>query len=118
MKIICTILGVLFTAIGSIGIVLPVLPTTPFLLIAAFCFAKGSPRFEKWFTSTKIYQNNLQSFVEDGSMKVNSKIKICAFATFFMLIAFFMMSNVYGRIIIILALVVKYYYFTFKIKTI
>ncbi len=118
MKVIYTILGILFTAIGSIGIILPILPTTPFLLVAAVCFAKGSARFEKLFKSTKIYKNHLESFVEEGSMRIDSKLKICAFATFFMMIAFFMMSNIYGRVTILLVLAIKYYYFAFKIKTI
>ena len=40
--------GLIFLVIGLVGIVLPLLPTTPFVLLAAFCFSKGSARYERW----------------------------------------------------------------------
>ena len=57
-KFIYISVGLISFALGAIGVVLPVLPTTPFLLLASFCFAKGSDRFNTWFINTKIYRKH------------------------------------------------------------
>ena len=48
-------LGTLFFVLGLIGIVLPVLPTTPFVLLAAACWAKGSDKFHQWLINHRIF---------------------------------------------------------------
>ena len=63
MKYLYFILGIIFTGIGMVGIVLPVLPTTPCLLVAMLFFTKSSSRAKVWFEATKIYQNHLNDFV-------------------------------------------------------
>lgn len=89
-KTLFVILGFIFFGLGAIGAVLPMLPTTPFLLLAAVCFTKGSARFDNWFKSTKLYKNHLDSFVTKRSMTLKTKICLCAFATCMLLIAFFL----------------------------
>lgn len=118
MKFIYFILGLLFMGVGCVGIILPILPTTPFLLVALFLFAKSSKRAEAWFMSTKVYQKHIDSFVKERAMTLKSKISLLAFASTMLMIAFFMMDNLYGRIIIIVLMFIKYYYFIFRIKTI
>ena len=118
MKILYIALGFIFFALGAVGVFIPVLPTTPFLLAASFFFAKGSQRFNRWFLSTKLYKNHLESFVATRSMTLKTKICLLAFASTMLLIAFFMMSNLYGRIFILCLIAFKYYYFVFRIKTI
>ena len=118
MKIVYVVLGFVAMIIGSIGIVLPVLPTTPFLLVAAICFAKGSKKLDSWFKKTKLYKNHLEDFVNNREMKMNTKVYILAFASILLLGAFFSMNNIYGRMTILALIAFKYYYFIFKVKTI
>ena len=118
MKLIYILLGFIFTGIGAIGVVLPILPTTPFLLLALFFLTKGSSRVENWFKQTKLYKNHLDDFVKERSMTLKTKVMLLSFASTMLMIAFFMMENLYGRITILILIVIKYYYVIFKIKTI
>lgn len=47
--------GVLFTVLAVVGVVLPLVPTTPFLLVAAACFARSSPRLYRWLLSNRVF---------------------------------------------------------------
>lgn len=116
-KAIYIILAFLFLILGSIGALIPVLPTTPFLILASFFFARGSERFNSWFLSTKLYKNNLDSFVKSRSMTLKTKVKILTVSTSMLLIGFYLVGAIYARVIIICVLIYKYYYFIFKIET-
>lgn len=111
-------LGIVFMALGMIGVALPILPTTPFLLVALFFFTKSSKRAKEWFEGTKLYQNHLNDFVTSRKMTLKTKVILLSFASTMLLIAFLMMSNIYGRITIVLLVIFKYYYFIFRIETI
>ncbi|OUP77512.1 MULTISPECIES: YbaN family protein [unclassified Thomasclavelia] len=111
-------LGIVFMALGMIGVALPILPTTPFLLVALFFFTKSSKRAKEWFEGTKLYQNHLNDFVTSRKMTLKTKVMLLSFASTMLLIAFLMMSNIYGRITIVLLVIFKYYYFIFRIETI
>ena len=63
-KIFYIILGCIGLGLGAVGAVLPLMPAFPFLLLAAFSFGKSSERLHNWFISTKLYKNNLESFVK------------------------------------------------------
>ena len=68
-------LGVTFVILGMIGALLPVLPTTPFLLLALTCFANSSPRFHKILLNNRWFGNDLQQWEENRSIARASKIK-------------------------------------------
>lgn len=118
MKKLLVLLGFIFIGIGAIGIILPILPTTPFLLLATFCFAKGSKKFHKWFISTKIYKKYLDSFVQNKAMTIKMKLSILISASAMLIAAFIFAGNLYIRISIGTLIAIKYYYFIFRIKTI
>ena len=118
VKLLFVSTGFITLGLGVVGMFVPVLPTTPFLLISSFCFVKGSERFDKWFRSTKIYKKHLEDFVRDRSMTLKQKVSINLLADTMILIAFFMVDKLWVRIILILCILYRWYYFIFKIKTI
>ena len=67
-KIILIAVGSFCLALGTVGVVLPILPTVPFYMAAAFCYAKSSRRLHSWFTGTGLYKKHLCSFVEHKGM--------------------------------------------------
>ncbi|WP_455257260.1 YbaN family protein [Peptoniphilus asaccharolyticus] len=118
MKTIYIILGFIFLGLGLIGIYLPLLPTTPFLLLATACFARGSEKFNKWFLQTSIYKNNIEPLKNKEGMTIKKKLKIMSMITLFLSISFILMHNLHGRICLIIVFLAHCYYFFMRVKTI
>lgn len=117
-KVFFVVLGCLSLGLGALGAVLPLLPAFPFLMLAAFCFAKSSEKLHGWFVSTKLYKKNLESFVQGKGMTVSTKIRIMLTVTFLMSIGFIMMHAVpVGRIVLGIVWLFHILYFIFGIKT-
>ena len=117
MKIIYVILGFVSMGLGIVGSFLPGLPTVPFLLLASFFFARGSKRFHRWFTQTKIYKNYLEDFEKNRSMTLKVKIGLLCLSSTMIAFPIFFVKNNYLRLVLILVVIFKYYYFIFCIKT-
>ncbi len=73
-KIILIILGFAFVALGGVGLVLPVLPTTPFLLLAAACFARSSQRFHDWLLNIHVFGSLIKNWQETRSIPSKTKL--------------------------------------------
>lgn len=117
-KILYIVLGCAGLAVGAVGAVVPMLPAFPFLLLAAFCFARSSEKLHTWFTGTKLYQENLEDYIAGKGMTKKTKVRIMVTVTILMSIGFLMMGAVpIGRIILACVWVFHLIYFIFGIKT-
>ncbi|MFR1167283.1 MAG: DUF454 family protein [Adlercreutzia equolifaciens] len=70
-------LGLLFLGLGGIGVIIPIIPTTPFLLLTSFFFLRSSERLNTWFEGTRMYKRFIANFMETRSLTLRAKI-LCA----------------------------------------
>lgn len=116
-KILYIMIGCISLGLGIIGVILPILPTVPFVLLAAFCFAKSSERLDGWFKNTKLYrENNIKS-----GMTKRAKVRIMCLVTLLMSIGFIMMGLkdiVVGNIVLLIVWIFHMVYLTFGVKTV
>lgn len=116
-KILYIMIGCISLGLGIIGVILPILPTVPFVLLAAFCFAKSSERLDGWFKNTKLYkENNMKS-----GMTKRAKLRIMCSVTLLMGIGFIMMGLkgiVVGNIVLLIVWIFHMVYFMFGVKTV
>lgn len=120
-KYVFAALGCICLGLGTVGIFLPILPTTPFYLLTVFFFANSSQRLHDWFLGTKLYQKHLDSFVKKRGMLLSTKLSIIGSVTLLMGFGFFMMARKGIWIpCIVLAVVwlAHILYFTLRVKTI
>ncbi|SMC74973.1 YbaN family protein [Moheibacter sediminis] len=118
MKIFLVILGFISLGIGIAGIFLPILPTTPFLLLTVFCFSRGSERFHNWFIETKVYKKYVLNYKKKKAMTLREKL-VLLLSVFAMLSISFYFAPPYWWLRLMLASVMigHVIYFGFVVKT-
>ncbi|MDD2284219.1 MAG: YbaN family protein [Paludibacter sp.] len=105
MKLLKTLLivaGFISVGLGILGMFLPVLPTTPFLLLAATCFARSSEKFYRWLLNNKWFGNYIKNYREGKGIPLKIKIMTLSFLWATILTsAIFFLDNIYLRILLI-----------------
>ncbi len=110
--------GVCCFGLGALGAVLPLLPTTPFILLAALCFARSSKKLDSWFRTTKLYKTVFEGLLTRRAMTLSAKLKLLIPITLLLGISFMLMSEFLpGRIIVATIFIGHIVYFGFMVKT-
>ena len=120
-RLLFLILGFLCLGLGSVGVIVPVLPTVPFFLATVFCFANSSRKLHDWFIGTRLYKKHLESFVKKKGMTVQTKLGIIIPVTLVMGVGFFVMMRADVFVPSMILAVVWFFhiiYFVFGVRTI
>lgn len=110
--------GLVSFGLGAVGAFVPLLPTTPFILLAAFCFARSSNRLNNWFHSTQLYKKVFEGYVSKREMPLKAKLCILIPVTILLGAGFLLMSKVLiGRIAVAIIWVCHVIYFGVIVRT-
>lgn len=115
VRIFYIVLGFISLGLGCVGIVLPIIPTTPFLLLTSFCFVRGSEKFNNWFLNTKIYKNHLENFASSRIMTLHGELILLIFVSLMIFMTMFLVNNLYASICLTILILIKYLYFILRI---
>ncbi len=111
------IVGTISLILGIIGIFLPLLPTTPLLLLTSYCLLKSSDRLNEKFMQTKIYKKYVKEFQEKGGMTLKAKLMLTIPVSLLLLFMFITIDSLIMRMVIVIMWLTKVIVFT-KMKTI
>lgn len=118
LKAFLIVIGFLAVGLGILGMFLPVLPTTPFLLLAAACFARSSKRFYHWLLNNKWFGSYIKNYREGKGIPLKIKILSMGFMWVTILTSsIFFLDNIYIRILlIVIAIIVTIHISLIKTK--
>lgn len=100
-KIVLFIFGILSLVLGIIGIFLPLLPTTPFLLLSAYCFLRSSKKSYDWLINHKVFGEPIRNYMEHKSIKKNTKIGALVFLWVSLFVSIIFIDILFVRLILV-----------------
>ncbi|MGV2928451.1 YbaN family protein [Macrococcus capreoli] len=107
MRLLLLSVGVIATILGFVGAFMPLLPTTPFLLLAVFCFARSSDAFHNWLIKTKVYQSYVQEFYERGGYTLKKKFQLLFSVVIVVGLSIYFVDHLYVKIGLAVMLVMQ-----------
>lgn len=116
IKLLLMIAGTIFVGLGVIGIFLPVMPATPFLLLAAACYARSSRKFYCWLLNNRWFGVYIKNYRQKKGMPLKMKILIVAllWLTILVSVIFAVQSLALRIILIIIAIGVSVHILSLK----
>ncbi len=118
VRVIFLIIGSISLVLGTIGIIVPILPTVPFYLLTAFCFVRGSKKFADWFLNSKLYKNHIGNFAEHRVMTIYGELLLLSLVTGMLLVSLYFVNKLAMTIVFDILIACKYGYFVFRITPI
>lgn len=111
-------LGLAAFGLGAVGAIVPVLPTTPFILVAAFCFARSSERLDAWFHGTALYRVVFSGYMQRRMMSVRAKLSLLVPLSILLALGMYFTGGIpVLRTIVAVVWAVHIVYFGFVVKT-
>ncbi len=96
-KSIYIFIGIAALILGSIGVFLPLLPTTPFLLLASYCFVRSSKKLHDWLMYRSVFSRYLQNYIKYRAVTLWTKIISISTLWITITVSFVLIDNLYAR---------------------
>lgn len=108
-RILFIVVGTILLGIGGLGVLLPIVPTTPFLLLAAACYARGSKRIHRWMLRNRVFGAFIRNYVERKGITPRQKTVTLGFlwVTMTFTIVFVVDSLILRLFLVLIALAVS-----------
>lgn len=116
LRLVLMIIGFISLCIGVIGIILPILPTTPFLILTSFCFVRSSEYFNRWFLNTNIYKKHLKNFAKHKVMTLKGELILLSLVSIMLMTTMYFVNNKIVTIVLTCLIFMKYLYFVLQVK--
>jgi len=105
-KVIFVLAGTISLGLGAVGVFLPILPTTPFLLLSAACYYKGSERMHQWLLSNRLFGSYVRNYKEGKGISLTGKIWTLSLLWITICLSAFYMMNNYAVQIVLFAVAI------------